>query len=293
MKICLRCNSRFEQDHWQCDACGAQPVALNGIIWFSPELAHKGEGFKPEFFAQLAQLESGNFWFHARSKLIFWALAKYFPQLENFLEIGCGTGFVLAGLRQVFPKLSIAGSEIYAEGLKFAVARVPDGFLFQMDARRIPFESEFDVIGAFDVIEHVTEDETVLEQMYQAVRGGGGIILTVPQHRFLWSKQDEYACHVRRYRRDELVDKVRRAGFEVMGATSFVSLLLPLMIASRFLMKDRMPADLDEELKFSKLANGLLGAIMGMERLIIQAGGRFPAGGSLLLIARKAGNEER
>ena len=291
MKVCFGCGARFNQVDWRCDVCGAQVVTSNGILSFAPELAQKYEGFKPEFFAQLAQLEKQNFWFCARNELIVWAMTKYFPQSETFLEIGCGTGFVLAGLREIFPKLSIAGSEIYAEGLRFAACRVPDAFFFQMDARQIPYESEFDVIGAFDVIEHIDEDEAVLEQMHQAVRLGGGIILTVPQHRFLWSKQDEFACHVRRYSRDELVNKVRRAGFEVTAVTSFVSLLLPLMMASRCLKKSRMPKDLAEELRLSRLANGLLGVIMGVERRMIQTGARFPAGGSLLLIARKAENE--
>jgi SAM-dependent methyltransferase len=256
-------------------------------------MTQKAEGFKPELFVQLAQIEGQHFWFRARNKLIFWVLAKYFPRSENFLEIGCGTGFVLAGLREIFPKLSIAGSEFYVEGLEIAARRVPDAFLFQMDARCIPYESEFDVIGAFDVIEHIDDDEAVLKQMHKAVRPGGGIILTVPQHRFLWSKQDEFACHVRRYSRYELVDKVRRAGFAVRAVTSFVALLLPLMMASRFLLKTKMPTELTGEFKLGKLADGLLGAIMGFERLIIQAGGRFAAGGSLLLIARRAGKQER
>lgn len=291
MKVCLGCGARFNQVDWRCDVCGAQVATSNGVLSFAPELAQKYEGFNPELFAQLAQLEKQNFWFCARNELIVWAMTKYFPQSTTFLEIGCGTGFVLAGIREICPKLSIAGSEIYAEGLRFAAYRVPDAFFFQMDARRIPYDSEFDVIGAFDVLEHIDEDEAVLEQMHQAVRLGGGIILTVPQHRFLWSKQDEFACHVRRYSRKELVNKVSRAGFEVTAATSFVSLLLPLMMASRFLKKNRMPKDPAEELRLSNLANGLLGVIMGVERQIIQAGARFSAGGSLLLVARKTGNE--
>src|SRR6266545_4042215 len=91
---------------------------------------------------------------------------------ENFLEIGCGTGFVLSGIRKAFPELILSGSEIFSEGLNLAAERLPGVELFQMDARRIPFQEEFDVIGAFDVLEHVKEDEEVLSQMYQATRKG-------------------------------------------------------------------------------------------------------------------------
>src|SRR5262249_4226043 len=135
-------------------------------------------------------------------------------------------------------KLKLAGSEVFANGLAFAHERMPDVSLSQMDARHIPFDAEFDVIGAFDVLEHIEEDELVLKQMYQATKAGGGIVLTVPQHRFLWSRIDEYSMHKRRYSRRELVGKVKHAGFQIQHVTSFVFFLLPLMLLSRLQRQD-------------------------------------------------------
>jgi len=77
------------------------------------------------------------------------------------------------------------------------------------------------------------DDELVLSEMFRATKPGGGIIVTVPQHQFLWSVVDEHAFHKRRYSRVDLVSKVERAGFRVARVTSFVSLLLPLMLLSR------------------------------------------------------------
>ena len=112
-----------------------------------------------------------------------------------------------------------------------------------MDARRIPFECEFDVVGAFDVLEHLVEDESALAQMFNAARPGGGLLVTVPQQRYLWSASDEYAMHQRRYSRAELRAKVESAGFQIERITSFNSLLLPLMILSRMQQKrhQRLP----------------------------------------------------
>ena len=93
---------------------------------------------------------------------------------------------------------------------------MPGVTLFQMDARFVPFEEEFDVIGAFDALEHIKEDEDVLREIFRATKEGGGIILTVPQHPFLWSQMDEISHHYRRYTRRGLIDKVQRAGFEVV-----------------------------------------------------------------------------
>lgn len=287
MKVCLHCGASFATTNWQCPMCGGIPGNIAGFTAFAPELAADA-GFRDVYFNELVALESRNFWFRARNRLIRWVLERYFAEAGNFLEIGCGTGFVLFGLAAAFPHLRLSGSEISATGLNHAALRVPGVQLFQMDARAIPFLSEFDVIGVFDVLEHIEEDEVVLRQIYQALRPGGGLLLTVPQHEFLWSQMDEHACHVRRYNAGELMGKVTDAGFEVLRMTSFVSLLLPLMIASRSRQRvTRAKYDVLSELRIGKFSNAVLEKILDLERLAIRAGFDFPAGGSLLLVARK------
>ena len=289
MKICLSCGARFEVPGWQCPACSASPRLLEGFPAFAPNLAEANDGFEATHFDELAPLEATNFWFRSRNQLIVWALNKYFPGVGSFLEIGCGTGYVLSGIEYAFPRLRLSGSEIFSNGLNYTKNRVSRSDLFQMDARAIPFEEEFDVIGAFDVLEHIAEDELVLSEMYRAVRPGGGILLTVPQHAFLWSQADEYACHVRRYSAGDLRHKVQQAGFSLERVTSFVSLLLPLMLLSR--LRQRAPDkayDPLAELKIGGFTNWILGKILGLERTFIRMGLSFPAGGSLLLVARKS-----
>ena len=288
MKFCISCEKTFQSQSWRCPHCTFEPELIDGRLAFAPELAREGEGFEPEYFARLADQEAGNFWFRARNRLLIWALERYFPAAQNVLEIGCGTGFVLSGLRVAFPKLILSGSEVFSEGLGFAAARLPGVELFQMDARRIPFREEFDLIGAFDVLEHIEQDELVLSQMYEATRKGGGILVTVPQHRFLWSASDEFARHVRRYTASELIDKVSNAGFEVLRITSFVSLLLPLLMLSR--IKQRRSSkefDPDAELAISAPVNTSLEKILAVERTMIRSGLSLPAGGSILLAARR------
>ena len=154
-----------------------------------------------------------------------------------------------------------------------------------MDARQIPFEREFDVVGAFDVLEHIAEDELVLSEMFKATRPGGGILLTVPQHQFLWSELDRHSMHQRRYNRAHLRGKVERAGFCVERITSFVSFLLPLLILSRRKRKDQ---DLWAEVpRMNRSLNAFFEKTLAAERALIRSGISFPAGGSLLLVARK------
>jgi SAM-dependent methyltransferase len=288
MKLCLACGQRFEAEDWRCPNCGQAPDSRHGCLSFAPDLVEGSDGFDAEYFAPLAQLEARHFWFRSRNRLLIWVLGHYFSHAHSMLEIGCGTGFVLAGIQREFPDLVLSGSEIFGEGLSYAKKRLPGVTLLQMDARSIPFEGEFDVIGAFDVLEHIEDDETVLVQMYRATKAGGGIMLTVPQHRFLWSVVDEHSFHWRRYSRRELVTKVERAGFEVVRTTSFVSFLLPLMMLSRVRRRKAEP-DFDPvaELEVSPILNGPLEGVLGLERALIRKGFSLPAGGSLLLVAKR------
>jgi SAM-dependent methyltransferase len=157
----------------------------------------------------------------------------------------------------------------------------------QMDARRIPYADEFDVIGAFDVLEHIAEDETVLAQLHRALKPGGGLLITVPQHPRLWSSADQFACHVRRYTASEIHSKVEQAGFEIVRSTSFVSLLLPAMLASRRRGRDSGGFDPRDEFRIGRAANRALEEIMRIERLLIRMGVSFPVGGSRLIVTRR------
>jgi 2-polyprenyl-3-methyl-5-hydroxy-6-metoxy-1,4-benzoquinol methylase len=144
------------------------------------------------------------------------------------------------------------------------------------------------VVGAFDVLEHVDRDEDVLVGIYEALRPGGGIVVTVPQHAWLWSAADDYAEHKRRYSRAQLTDRVERAGFTIQRVTSFVSFLLPMMAASRLAERLRkQPYDPTREHEAAQRADALLERIAMGEQGLIRRGISFPAGGSLLLVAAR------
>lgn len=246
------------------------------------------EGYDQGLFSVVAEVERTSFWYGSRSELIAWALYRHFPRAETLLEVGCGTGVVLETLHRRLPALRISGSDLFPEALEHARRLVPAATFSQVDARALPYESQFDVTCAFDVLEHVNEDDAVLAGMMRATVPGGGLIVTVPQHRWLWGPMDELAHHVRRYRRGELLDKIRRAGFRIELATSFVSLLLPAMAATRMRLRLRPgPVDLAAQLVPGRALNAVLLRVMDLERGLIGRGLRFPAGGSLLVVARK------
>lgn len=237
-------------------------------------------------FDALALAEARHWWFRARNRVIIWVLKSRIGKIRNFLEIGCGTGFVLEGIQQEYPETTLSGTEFFDEGLMHARRRVPSASFEKLDARAMNDAERFDVIGAFDVIEHIDEDEQVLANLSRALQKDGHLLLTVPQHHWLWSAADERACHVRRYTRRELIDKVGRAGFEVQYVTSFVTLLVPLMWLARQ-RPGQKSAKVNSEFDISDRTNRLLEFVMKIELGLLKTGITFPLGGSLLLLAKK------
>ena len=244
------------------------------------------ELFPPSAFNQLAEMEAGHWWFRSRNRILLWAFKQHIGNFQRFLEIGCGTGFVLEAIHNANPSAKMYGSEYFEEGLVHARKRVPSANFSKLDARKMNDDERFDCIGAFDVIEHINEDELVLSNLSRALKNGGTLLVTVPQHRWLWSVVDEHACHVRRYTRSELVSKVTQSGLTVEYVTSFVSLLVPFMWLSR-LRSNNENYDPMDEFRIPNWLNRLLEMIMTFELGLLKIGITLPIGGSLLLQARK------
>ena len=242
--------------------------------------------FPEKAFDYLAAAESRHWWFLVRNQIILWVLSSKVSRLRNFLEVGCGTGFVISGIVKEFPLLNLEATEYFHDGLVYARQRAPQCRFRQLDATSMAEENAYDCIGSFDVIEHIEVDECVLSNFYRALRPGGFLLLTVPQHPWLWSAADDYAHHIRRYTYSELRRKVLSAGFRIEYCTSFVCLLLPLMALKRLSSRNQN-YNPDDEFKISPLLNVSLYLVMQLELTLLRFGLRFPAGGSLLLLARK------
>ncbi|WP_426441316.1 class I SAM-dependent methyltransferase [Bradyrhizobium genosp. P] len=254
---------------------------------FSPELANTTSGFDPDAFDTVAQFEAGHFWFVTRNRLIVGLADRFFPRARSFMEIGCGTGFVLRAIAGSREWDRLVGSELHPAGLAYARKYLPPKVEFvQMDARDLPAERIVDLTGAFDVVEHIADDEAVLRGLRSATKSGGGTIIAVPQHPWLWSRADEIFHHQRRYRRGELEAKLRCNGFEVLFSSSFTSLLLPLMMVSRF--KPRKASAIEDvyEYKLNPAINALFRGILEAEVRMALAGVRWPVGGSRVVVGR-------
>jgi SAM-dependent methyltransferase len=250
------------------------------------------EGFDPAAFVELAELEDRSWWFRSRNRLIEQTVRRFYAHATSALEIGCGTGYTLRALRGALPGAQLTGTELFEEGLAVSRRRWPNIRLMQADARALPFGTDFDLVTAFDVLEHIDDDTAALSELLRVLKPGGGVILTVPQHRWLWSAADDYGHHQRRYSRTELISRVETAGFLLQMVTSFVTLQLPAMMLSRFrsqLRRQRVE-DFDPraELEIPRLLDRTFETLAAAERSAIARGVSMPFGGSLLLVGERA-----
>lgn len=267
---------------------------LNGIKCYHPELAEDFSGYPSSGFDVTDDIEEGSFWVWSRTRLLKREVLQAVSGIDRarFFEIGCGTGAFLRSLSSE-SSLELLGSEIYLRGLRSATAQSPNIEFIQLDATAIPFNAEFDAIGAFDVIEHIEDDVSVLRGIQRALKPAGRLILTVPQHQFLWSNIDEFVHHRRRYSRKELLSKLESAGFRVNYVTSFVFMLFPLMLVSRlFERKRKAPAtttDFNRQVRFNPFVNRVFDLFMRIDEAMIARRWSLPWGGTLLVVAQKRG----
>jgi SAM-dependent methyltransferase len=86
----------------------------------------------------------------------------------------------------------------------------------------LPFASgSFDLVCAFDIVEHVADDQQIFREMSRVSRGGATVVFSVPLHPGQWSVFDDLVGHMRRYEPDALVATLRAHDLEVERSATF------------------------------------------------------------------------
>ncbi len=98
---------------------------------------------------------------------------------RSFLDAGCGEGFVSHYLLERFPGLEITGFDFNPDSVALAAATNPGAVYTVADILNLPFpDSEFDIVGCFEVMEHLYEPERALSELLRVSRQN--VILSVP-----------------------------------------------------------------------------------------------------------------
>jgi SAM-dependent methyltransferase len=249
-------------------------------------------GFDAQYTPHLFDAEDRHFWFRARNDVIRAVVLNLLPALPagyRVLEVGCGTGNTLRVLDAACRPGSVVGMDAQHDGLALARRRVACP-LIQADIRRPPFPPaiHFDLVGMFDVLEHIPDDVEALAAVRARMNDGAVLLLTVPAGPELWSAFDEAAHHCRRYTASTLAAALTAAGFELEFLSPFMAGLYPLAWVKRRFRGARRGDPVLDDLRIVPGVNGGLAWLLGLEASRIAARRRLPFGTSLVAIARKA-----
>ena len=238
---------------------------------------------RAEAYAEMAALEERHWWFRGRRAVIAALLARAGVRPPvTMLDAGCGTGGNLLAFGGLGPAEGIDDApEAVAVCHQRGLSRVVQGTL---DA--LPYDDEaFRLILATDVLEHLDDDIGALRELRRVAAPGAVLIVTVPAHPWLWSAHDEAVHHRRRYRRRELLDRARGAGWAPEVVTGFNTLLLGPIAVARVARRagdgtdhDATPPALDR----------VLVQPMRLEGKLVARGVDLPTGVSLGLALRAA-----
>ena len=239
----------------------------------------------------LFSLEENSFWFQHRNKCIKTILSRFSPK-EYILDVGGGNGFVSLCIQD-------AGYEVIllepgSEGIINAQKRGIRNILHTtFQGANFP-DCSIDSIGLFDVLEHMEGDQDFLAQASDAMKKGSQLYITVPAHQYLWSWEDAYSGHFRRYSIASLTKAINRSGFLVKYVSYFFSgLSFPIFLSRKLptvLGLSRNKSLIKTEQAHRK-HTGIFGMVLNrllsyeIEKL---KSGKLPIGSSIIAVAEKS-----
>jgi len=135
-------------------------------------------------------------------------------QPASTLEIGCGQGAMGSRLVALTPSFLAVEPDVASFHIAAQRIQTRGGTVLNCMSDALPPGQVFDMVCAFEVLEHLEDDEGALADWAQQVRLGGHLILSVPAWQHMFGKWDTAVGHYRRYSPDELSTKLRAAGFE-------------------------------------------------------------------------------
>lgn len=246
------------------------------------------------YYKEYYKLEKEHWWFRARLEILEDLINSkiYKGKPLKILNAGVATGATTKMLESFGHVTSLEYDEDCCKFLRNEL----DIEVTQGSLTDLPFASDsYDLVCAFDVIEHIEDDTKAVEEIQRVLKSEGHYFVTVPAFQFLWSEHDEVNLHFRRYSLKQLSSLFTKSNLKIDLKSYFNSMLFPPIAMVRTLSKLIPKKNNGKEQKqsdFSKFSSGrlsdkILYRIFKSEQKLLQRGMRFPFGVSILMIGRR------
>jgi 2-polyprenyl-3-methyl-5-hydroxy-6-metoxy-1,4-benzoquinol methylase len=232
-------------------------------------------------YETMADLDQHHWWYRARREVLAALIRQRVrpPPGATILEIGCGTGHNLAMLGEFGHVDALELDEEVRGVAELRLGRrVMSASLPELAEVR---EHYYDLIAAFDVIEHVDDDGAALASIASRLKGRGKLFMTVPAHPWMWSAHDVVNHHKRRYSKRALGRLIEASPLQLEAIGYFNSLLFPVAVAERLSSKLRGKNEASLSVP-PRSVNTALERIFAAERHLV---GRLPLPPGLSLFA--------
>lgn len=236
----------------------------------------------------MAERERTYWWHLGRLRIIqaYINRAKENKQKLKIMNVGCGTGGTIDMLEGFG---TVDNVDISDEAIRFMKER---GYkrLTKVDGIQLPFKDKtYDLVGAFDVLEHIDDQVEALKEWKRVLKDDGAIVITVPAYQWLWTDHDISLHHKRRYTTKRLTEAAMAAGLKPQKKSYAIVFSLPLVVGFRFLNK-ALGRKTDSETSYVNVpdwANKLFTNLLYVEAEFHKRM-RLPFGTSVVTILRKA-----
>lgn len=239
-------------------------------------------------YANLFEHEDRYWWFVSRRELALRLLRHHVSAFEpgRLLDLGCGTGAALFGLKESSTEATVFGADFSPSALAFSQSRGLDNLVLA-DGQVLPFQSNvFRGMIALDIFEHIPDDSAAFAEAFRVLEPGGTVVLSVPAYMSLWGPHDVALMHFRRYRASQVRARLREAGFEVRHVSYSIFFLFPVVLAIR--LRDKLRKD-EPRVRLPQVSSKLNDWLIKLQRTEAALIEKFalPWGSSVIAVATK------
>lgn len=247
------------------------------------------------YFKEYYQLERKNWWFTIRRKILSERIDHLLKHPTNLhsLNVGAATGTTSDMLSRFGEVMSI---EYDADCCQFTQAFLTSPII-QGSITDLPFENDsYDLVCAFDVIEHVSDDQKAVDELFRVCKPGGHIAITVPAYAFLWGPHDVINQHYRRYTMKKIHTLLVNHQGSIVYKTYFNSILFIPIAIFRLLSaglnvfknkKEEKGVSDHEVFGTAGFFNKFLGGLFNIDYYLLKCGFRFMTGVSIMVFLKK------
>ncbi|MBI2027040.1 MAG: class I SAM-dependent methyltransferase [Deltaproteobacteria bacterium] len=207
------------------------------------------------YYKDYYQWSENHWWFLARQSIVLRLLGLCPGTNKNMVVLNIGCADSMKKISQALAPEHWVHLDIHHQTVRHALGHHPNSIGIQADCHQLPFkDSSFDIIFLLDVLEHLEDDENVLENLFRICKQGGKIFLTAPAYSWLWGRQDIISNHFRRYTKKGLKTLISKTSFHLEKISYFNFFLFPLIAFYRLIL--RFYSSVHKIVEFAPRMNG-------------------------------------